>query len=122
MLAETNKTGKARLQPRGQTAHTASRQVRMTMIIMTTIILVNSISNSMHCRLQYCTADLHGPDLEHVLFGAFEVLESPLIHSAVHASRHKLGVIRQPCQAPHLSIMAPVLKTHLHEYSLDIYE
>jgi len=49
--------------------------------------------------------------LEHVLLGAFEVLESPLIHSAVHTSRHKLGVIRQPRQAPHLSIMPPVLKS-----------
>ena len=51
--------------------------------------------------------------LEHILLRAFEVLESPLIHSPVHTSRHKLGVIRQPRQAPHLSIMAPVLKIHL---------
>ncbi len=55
--------------------------------------------------------DLREPDLEHILLGAFEVLEPPLIHSAVHTSRDKLGVIGQPRQAPHLSIMPPVLKS-----------
>ncbi len=36
-------------------------------------------------------------------------------------SRHQLGVIGQPRQAPHLSIMDPVLKTHLHEYNSALY-
>ena len=79
----------------------------------TTFVLLNSMSTRMHCRLKVSTADLHGPDLEHILLGAFEVLEPPLVHSTIHTSRDKLGVIRQPRQAPHLSIMPPVPKTPL---------
>lgn len=55
--------------------------------------------------------------LEDILLGALEVLEPPLIHSAIHTSGHQLGIIWQPGQAPHLPIVSSTHTTQQCELS-----